>query len=874
MLMRREHLLGELSCWSCARLRFVPPPGIVFRGFRYLSPHMKQPTTPPTFSAKHLAVSVALLVNVLMCTPAFAEDDYDRLIRRAREGDTGPALAVLRQAGNNASPAQRFDHILIASWAGAPEEVADVYQRLPLSADVPPANVQLAAARALRDLKRWPEALAAWRTGLQQHPNERVSFAAGFIMTLADAGQGQEAIQIGRDWATRIPDHVDLRMALAYVHAAGQRPFDALHHTDKALQLAPDAPWVRREYAFVLQRVGMPRQGLEYARKHPGLLTPEQMRSLEADAIAVQTRLAAMPTRSEGERFVIADRALAQYDTQLTAWKALGAGAAADIVRLRIDRLSALHARVQMDELVREYEALLAEGVKVPVWALSNVASAYLYLREPEKARDLYQMALAELDTTTAPEDRNKLGPAATRLSHDIGLLYALTEAEQFAQTTPVLERIKHYGPVWLHFKGNPVPEPNPNYLEAQLTLVSARLAVDDTPGAQAQMEAMVEAAPNNTNLRANLAGVYRARAQPRRAEEQLKLAETMAPRSLTVENGQGMVALDLQEWRQAEQLSADSIARYPENQASKRLARQWEVHNKDELRISGAHGISSDNPVAGRGGLGFDAVYYTSPIGYNWRAFAGAGHSQSTFQEGVGRYNWQRGGIEWRGRDLTLEAEVSANSYGSERDTRTGARVAAIYDFNDDWRIGADAEQHSRRTPLRALRAGVSSDMLGVYARWRAHERREWQLSMSAARFSDDNQRLEFAVDGSERVYSSAHLKLDLLLGLSAQSNRLDDDRLYFNPGRTWMLLPGLRLGHILHRRYENVWEHSATLSAGAYHQRDYGSGGVFALSYGQRYRHHDVFEAGLAVNAIDRQYDGNREFETQLVFDLVSRF
>jgi len=176
MLLRLLMRKGA-SAWRAFGLELCPPvlhssAGIVFRGLRCLSPHMKPPTTPTIFSAKHLAVSVALLVNVLMCTPAFAEDDYDRLIWRAREGNTGPALAVLRQAGNNASLAQLFDHILIASWAGAPEEVTDVYQRLPLSADVPPANVQLAAARALRDLKRWPEALAARRTGLQQHPQE------------------------------------------------------------------------------------------------------------------------------------------------------------------------------------------------------------------------------------------------------------------------------------------------------------------------------------------------------------------------------------------------------------------------------------------------------------------------------------------------------------------------------------------------------------------------------------------------------------------------------------------------------------------------------------------------------------------------------
>jgi len=692
-------------------------------------------------------------------------------------------------------------------------------------------------------------------------------------MTLADAGQVEQAIQTGQEWVQRFPDNVDLRMALAYAHSTGQRPFDALFHTDKALQLSPGTPWVEREYIMVLHRAGMARQAVQRAKRSPELLTPAQKRALDADVAASLTRLAVTASRREADRYDLADRALAHYELMLTTWKVQGAEAAADIVRIRIDRLSALHARVRMREVVDEYEALQKEGVNIPAWALTNVASAYLYLREPEKARDVYRAALAALDTATPPEQRNHLGPAGERLNNEIGLYYALTEAEQFDQIGPVLERIKSYGPAWLYHKGNPSPEPNPNYQEAQLLYqVGSRLAVDDLPAAQARMEAMVEAAPNNTNLRANLAGVYQARAQPRRAEVQLKLAETMAPRSLSVENAQGNVAMDLQEWRQAEQLSADTIVRYPENKVSQGLARRWALHNKSELRVSGSHGISTDSPVAGRGGRGFDSAYYTPPIRYNWRLFAGAGHSQSTFAEGPWQYNWQRAGAEWRGRDLWVEGEISANSYGSR--TRTGARVSATYDLGDHWLVGGDLARLSRGSPLRAMRDGVTSDTLGAYARWRAHERREWWLSVSSARFSDDNRRWEFGLDGSERIYSSAHLKLDLQLALSAQINSHDDDRLYFNPKRVWMALPGMRMHHILKRRYENVWEQVATVSAGALHQQNYGLGGVLALAYGQRWRYQNVFEAGLTVNAIDRQYDGTRERETQLLFDLVSRF
>jgi len=348
---------------------------------------------------KRLLTSLAVLAICLLPFPVFAnaEDDYDNLIRRARAGDTEPALYVLRQMGATASLQKRFEHILIASWANRPAEVLAVYQRLPKQVP-PPAAVQIAAVRAWRDQKRWTQSLALWRAGLHQHPEQQATFAAGLIMTLNDAGQSDDAINNGLYWVKRLPQSADLRLALAYAYNLQNRPFDALYQADKAMQLAPQAPWVQTEYVRSLQRAGLPEQALEHARKYHGRFTAAQMRALEGDAAAVQTRLAAMPSRSESERFVIADRVLARYERLMKAWQRLGSEAAADLRRIRVDRLSALHARVRMQEVVDEYEKLRSEGVQIPVWTLSNVASAYLYIRKPEQARDLYRAVLAVLE--------------------------------------------------------------------------------------------------------------------------------------------------------------------------------------------------------------------------------------------------------------------------------------------------------------------------------------------------------------------------------------------------------------------------------------------------------------------------------------------
>ena len=223
------------------------------------------------------------------------------------------------------------------------------------------------------------------------------------------------------------------------------------------------------------------------------------------------------------------------------------------------------------------------------------------------------------------------------------------------------------------------------------------------------------------------------------------------------------------------------------------------------------------------------------------------------------------------RGRDLTVEGEVSANQYG--HGARTGLRLSAAYDLDDHWQIGGSAERLSRDTPLRALASGVRPTAcrpMRAGARTSAANGR----CGSPSRFSDGNQRWALGLDGRERIHTTPHLKTDLTLELSSQRNSLDAERPYFNPRSDLMVLPGLRLTHTLHRRYENAWEQIGTLGAGAYTQQGYGTGGVIALGYGQRYRANDVLDMGAMVTGISRPYDGRRERELRITFDLAYRF
>lgn len=808
-----------------------------------------------------LAVGLAAAMSCL-ALPAQADPMYDTLIQRARAGDYEPALVLLRErmASQPTDRRAAHDRIVIAGWAGRPAEVLETYRQLGTGTALPP-EVLGAVARALRDERRWDEALAHYREGRQRFA-QRMDFAVGEALVLADSGRTAEAVSAAQALVARHPADADARLALAYAYTRAAQPYEALYEADQAHTLAPKRADVVREYVRALRQAGLPEAALRVASEHPGLLDPLAILELQVDEAAELTRLADMPTRSEAERFAIADRALARYDKVMADLSALGARGDAQLRRARIDRLAALHARVRMQDVVNAYEGLRAEGIKVPAYALSDVAAAYLYLRHPERAESLYRQV---------QEAYPQGGDAEARLAAQTGLYYSHAEAEAFDPAGQVVQQASAEQPRWRWVRGQPTRQPNDLWLQAEQVAMQARLQADDTIDAQRRVEDIVRRAPGHSGLRVALADVYRARGWPRAAESELKLAETLAPRSMQVEVQQGHAALDLQEWRQAELLRDDTVARYPENLAVRRLDREWQIHNKSELRIEGYRGLANDSAVVGNGNFGIESVLYTPPINYDWRAFGGIGYATGRFEEGTVDYKWARAGVQWRVRDLTVEGEVATHLYG--RGGQAGGRLALDYDLSDRWQVGASAALRSTGTPLRALKQGIYADTVRTYARWRRSERSEWLFTVSPSRFSDGNDRMEAGASGAERLYTAPHLKADLLVDLWASRNSREDAP-YFNPRSDLTVLPSARLTHTLYRRYETVWEQQFLAGAGSYSQQGYGTGAILLVGYGQRFRTNDVFDIGATITGTSRPYDGQRERELRIVFDLTYRF
>lgn len=724
----------------------------------------------------------------------------------------------------------------------------------------------LSQARQQRDTQQWDAALASFRQGQARFPQDP-AFRYGEIYVLADSGQPAQASSLAQNLLLKQPDNADALLVMGYAQLRENGSYAALEYVDRALQLAPERSYVVREYIDALQRAGMATQALALAQRHPDLLTPAQIRSLQADEVAETVRFTGTSSRSEAERFALADQALARYEALFAAWRPLGAETTELIQRARIDRLQALDSRSYMSELVREYEDLRASGVEIPAYALEDVASAYLYLRQPEKAAEIYE-SLAAMGYMRN-NDRN-------RQSQDVGLLYTYSDRGDVATAQRMGHDMAENYPRWRYVEGEKVNVPNDAYLEAQQTAAVMDLYANQTDAAQKQLQTMTDAAPWNLGLRTDLAFAYRLRGWPRRAEQELKIAEGFQPRALSVETSQGHNALTLQEWRQAELLNADVMDRFPESNRAKRLNREWDVHNMAELQVSAYKGLSkggndAGSPIAGSRDFGLETTVYSAPLNYDWRLFAGAGHRTGTFPEGNAQQNFGRFGLELRKRDWDAEAEISSSTYGFG--DKIGARLASTYDINDYWQLSAAANWRSRATPLRALYHGVTSNSLELGLRWRASEMREWSVSLTPSRFSDGNNRQELSVMGKERLLTRPTWTLDLGLEAFAAHNSLTDVS-YYSPRSEVSVMPLLHWKHTLYQRYEKQWTQQASIGFGGVHQQGFATGNSQFISYGQRYKHSDTLEFGAAVSGLRRPYDGVHEREWRLIFDLIYRF
>lgn len=798
-----------------------------------------------------------LLLGALYVGVAHANPAYDQLVMQAREGTPAPLLLWLEQNQSSLSAQQLADWLQVSEWAKQDAESIRVWKGLSKTQQLSvPARGWLAVARAYRNLQQWQDSLSMWQAVLRRDSGQSDA-RAGWIMTLADAGRTTEARRQADLYVQQLPSYQSYQV---FLYVFGDKNNGNVWDELFALTLLYDqggrGPKLDHLMVQTLSSGDVAAPALQQGLRLQ--IDGQAMRKLELRQAAELVRVAQTESRGEAEKFLVADRALDRYKVLLEKWR-VEPDTADDIAHARVDRIGAYVARQDYQAAVSEYEALVAQNISIPGYAQRWAAGAYLSIRQPEKAYELFQGLFANEPLVNLEEEEVQ------------EYFFSALESERIEDGRVIAQQVINDAPYYSYHYGSPMEQPNDSWLLGRVLHGQYLQKANKMRSAQRASIKLSDGGPGNQGLRINRAEVLLSRGLPRQAERELKIAEAAQASNLQLERQQAYVAQRLQEWQQFDILVADVVARSPNEPGTKQLARAHQVENFYEFRLAGSKGLSSGNPVSGSRDFNLYSALYAPRQAEHWRPFVGFDYSTGRFEEGKGHRRIQALGVEYTRRNNWAELEVS--NHRTRGGDKMGFRFSYWHDFNDNWRVGSDMERLSRETPLRAVRNGVTSNRVGGYVRWYENERREYQLNLSGSHFSDGNNRKEYGLLGKERLLTRPYFTLDVLPSLSVSTNSKDDGP-YYSPKRDVHAAATLFADHILYRRYETVWRQQFLLGAGHYWQKNYSGGMSLSAGYGQRYATNSVLDMGAMLIWSRQPYDGDREHDLSLVFDLNYRF
>ncbi len=832
---------------------------------RSLPPGLRRIGRAAFFTAGGIEVLAALAGVASLVAPAtvFAREGestgdpaaaHAQAVRLARAGQTAEALSRLEELARKhpQDVSIAWDLVVIRNWAGRDAEAVRSFEALPPGNT--PAYVLEAAARSYRNLGQFSEAVALYRRAREREPGDAGAIA-GEIESLTDSPDAAAALRLAERALQAHGGDVAVLVAASYAARAAQVPVEALRYADRALAIEPGNRDALRQRLLAIDALRISDVALRLARANPGLLSAEEMRRFEGNAAAALVRWGPLEPPSEAERFAATDRAIAELDALIARWSKEGPSAAADLRRARLDRLIALHERSRMSEVVAEYESLSHDGGEIPAYVLPAVAGAYLYLRQPETARDLYRRAIAA-------DPKN--------MDARLGLFHALIETEEFEEARQVVDEAARLPSPWIYLKGSPLPKPNDDKFAADLAAANERLYAEDLPEAELRFAGLSDAAPNNTTARVGLANAYASRSWPRRAREELQIAQAQKPQDLDIEAARARNDLALQDWPRAEAEISGLARRFPESLDVQQLERDWENHRRWELQVTAERDLRATSNVIGGNALTVGAQLYSPPIADDWRLFGGDRIAHEREPEGNITERLYDIGAEYRHGDVTATAAALMAQYGPQR---FGAQVGATWSLDDRWSLGGGGGIFSVNTPLRALLNRITADEVDLKAGYRESESRAFLATAQVLPFSDGNLRSILGGHAEQRICSAPHWHLDATLDLAASQNTRTGTP-YFNPRHDASSFFGIDATQILYRRYDFSYDHRLVATIGRYWEQNFGTGGAWGVRYEHRIRADDRLEAALGVGFSRQPYDGVYESSIAFTLNLTWRF
>ena len=256
-----------------------------------------------------------------------------------------------------------------------------------------------------------------------------------------------------------------------------------------------------------------------------------------------------------------------------------------------------------------------------------------------------------------------------------MGLFFALLEGERVSDALELVDAMAAEGGPTMGRGVSPVPEPNADWLDAQVLAATARYYVGAPREAWRRLRPLVDGAPALSFLRSAKAQIASARGWPRLADEETHIAVTLTPQIESTEIALAEAAFARKRYDEARRRSSTLVSLIPGDQGVERLRRSIRAHDAPELRLDSdtrsEYGDATESP-----GSGYDvrSALLAPPIGERYRLKAAYDFSQASPVEGIVRRTRYGAGIEADWPDASLDATFWINRGTLDR---AGVRVA-----------------------------------------------------------------------------------------------------------------------------------------------------------------------------------------------------
>ena len=793
-------------------------------------------------------VFAAGIADAASVPDAAQPDRHRQAVELARNGDFDSALALLAElrSGAPGELALLYDETVILNWAGFDERALANAESIDIG--TAPDYVLETVGKAARNTGRYDDAIR-WYGELLRRAPDNLDARLGLAFSHADAGNPEEAYRLlavipGEDYP-----QVYLDLAEAYVHERAGRLVDALASYQRVVEYDPGNTTALRGMALVLRDLLLPSDALALAEQHPGILDASEIEQLEADVAAMEIREGAeaiQPVSATGESTY---DALARIDT-LLADPAIRPEVRR---RLEYDRIVALTDRGRTAEAIVAFEALDGDRSAQPLYVLVSASSAYLGQRRPAEARRLLEHALKR-----APDD----------LELRFQLFWVYSELQQYDEAQALADGL--LAEIEAHPGRDPEKpgEGSPAHMRAAILVGLSRAYADQLDDAQEHFELMLTEMPHNTDVRLELASIYRWRGWTDRSLREYRQVLAVDPDFLAARIGAAHVLLDAQEYDDVERELTVLEARHGGEPAVRDLARRWKLHNLSEARIDARFGKSS-GATFGEDQYEVEARWHSRPLDNRYRVLVFTHDAYAEFPEGNTHRRRAGIGIDYRYGRWQADAALTTDRSGGD----TGIALSADYRFDDHLEFRGRFETESTATPLRGYRAGVSSRLASASARYTPDESTSIGITGSAQDLSDGNAVQRRFVNGVTRIVNSPRYKVFALADLYT-SARDRDDVAYFSPRHDFSWSGGLRADWMTWRRYDLDISQTLRLEAGQYNQAGYSPGAIWAAEYRFSLSTGHGWYTNLGVRRQRAHYDGNAEDATFFVAGIEGRF